>query len=721
MATHYITSTANTGIGTLRTLISNATNGDTIQPDPMLFPAGTVCKITLAANLTFTSKYVNILGAQTRIEINGANTYYFRLGSSSGYASATQTIEDVDFVNCSSTSTSTAIGPIVFYYVGTTIVRRCRAVGCTGYTAGGFKVYGSSAKGKFYDCAAYGNRCTATSGQVAYAFWFNTANSANEMYRCTYGGCVTQTSGTAGAFKNTPSLIGDYVSPTYEDEWRTPPASTYAYSTWTKDSWKDMDPRPSATASFATGSTSSTTSILDLDGRARKAHGAKGAWELYKLDTPTGLTAAILSATSINVYWTAVPNAEYYVVTAGGVTNTVTETSCIVSGLVEGTTYAIQVVAIAPDAHYLPSDAATASATTPADERTKIASPGFRGSRINADELWFEWKMIPNGGAYMQVTIYDTTVADANIIYRHTYDFQNNDYTHTPVIPNKTYIVGLRALPIEDSEKWSASDETTASFVYSAATQLDAPTVQTFIRPSSDSLKLSYLQVRLSDEVSHATSYEYQIATNSTFTTGLLTRTSSTVTSGYPLSGYFTGLTSGTLYYARARALSSNSDYATSNWSNVKSTHVTSYLATPAVTVSNIASTSAKIGWASVSNCTGYVVRWRVSGTTTWHSVSPGKTSVSATPTSLTPGTTYEYEVTAVGDGDEYLDSTAATGTFTTTAAITTLDTPTGLAVSNITTTTATLSWGAVANASGYIVEWRASGASSWNNQEVNA
>lgn len=720
MATHYITSTANTGTGTLRTLITNATNGDTIQPDPTIFPSGTVCKTTLSANLTFTSKYVNILGAQTRIEINGANTYYFRLGSSStGYASASQTIEDVDFVNCSSTSTSTAIGPIVFYYVGTTTVRRCRAVGCTGYYAGGFKTYGSSAKGKFYDCAAYGNRCTATSGQVAFAFWFNTANSANEMYRCTYGGCVTQTSGTAGAFKSTPSKIGDYVAPTYEDEWRTPPASTYAYSTWTKDSWKDMDPRPSATASFATGSTSSTTSILDLDGRARKANGAKGAWELYKLDTPTGLTAAILSATSINVYWTAVPNAEYYVVTAGGVTNTVTDTSCIVSGLVEGTTYAIQVVAYAPDAHYLPSDAATASATTPEDERTKIASPGFRDSRINADELWFEWKMIPNGGAYMQVTIYDTTVADANIIYQHTYDFQTNEYTHTPVVPNKTYIVGLRALPIEDSEKWSASDETTASFVYSAATQLAAPTVQTFIRPSSDSLKLSYLQVRLSAEVANATSYEYQIATNSAFTAGLLTRTSSTVTSGYPLSGYFTGLTSGTLYYARARALSSNSDYATSNWSNVKSTHVTSYLATPVVTVSNITTTSATLSWGAVANRSSYTVRWRVSGASTWNSAT-GLTTTSRSLSGLTTGATYEYEVTAIGDDDEYLNSTAATGTFTTTSTQT-LPTPTNLAVSNITTTTATLSWGAVTNASGYIVEWRVSGASSWNNQEVNA
>lgn len=710
MATHYITSTADSGTGTLRQLISDAAEGDTIQPDPDLFPEGTVCKVTLASNLSVINKNLTFLGAQTRLEINGDGLYYFRFGRA---GSVPLVFRDVDFVSLYASNSGASYGPVVFLSATYVEVTRCRAVGCSGVYSGGFKVYGSSAVAKFYDCAAYGNRCTRTTGQVAYAFWFNTANANNEMYRCTYGGCVTQTSDTAGAFKNTPSLIGDYVSPTYESEWKTPPSSTYSYSTWTKDSWQDMDPRPTSTSSFRTGSSNTDTTILDLDGWARKANGAKGAFEYSpKLATPTNLITAIVDATTVNVQWNAVKGATHYRVSIAGATYaTVATPSAQLNNLATGTTYAISVVAIADG--FDDSDAATTSATPVSG--TKLEAPRFRGSEISASELWVEWYLLPTGAASILVTIYDGEVDDSKILDQQTFGDETNEYSYTPVVANKTYIVGLKHLP---TSGYLESDETTATFVYAVSTPLAAPTVSTFVRPSDNSLKLSYLQVRLAAEIANATSYEYQIATNSSFTEGLLTRTSSTVTSGYPLSGYFTGLTSGTLYYARARALSSNSGYSTSEWSNVKSTRVSSYLATPTVAVSDITATSATLNWGEVANRSSYTVNWGASGVSSY--ATTGITSTSRTLTGLTPGTEYNYGVKAVGDGAEYLTSPTASGTFTT-ATTQTLATPTGLSATNVTDTTATLNWNAVTNASGYKVEWRASGASTWNEETVNA
>ena len=227
------------------------------------------------------------------------------------------------------------------------------------------------------------------------------------------------------------------------------------------------------------------------------------------------------------------------------------------------------------------------------------------------------------------------------------------------------------------------------------------------------------LQIRLSATIEHATTYEYQIATNSTFTTGLLTRTSATVSSGYPMSGYFTGLTSGTRYYCRARALSSDSAYATSEWSATSNTYVTSDLATPVVTVSSVTQTSATLSWGAVANRSSYTVKWRAVGASTWNQTT-GLTATSKAITGLTLGTSYEYEVYAVGNGTTFITSSAATGTFTTVALIT-LDTPTNLASSNITNNSATVSWSDVSHASGYKVEYRASGATTWTEATVEA
>jgi hypothetical protein len=71
---HYITSSANSGDGTLRNLIADASDGDIIEPSLSAFPLGTVCEITLSSNLNIT-KALTIRGAHTKIVVNGDNLY----------------------------------------------------------------------------------------------------------------------------------------------------------------------------------------------------------------------------------------------------------------------------------------------------------------------------------------------------------------------------------------------------------------------------------------------------------------------------------------------------------------------------------------------------------------------------------------------------------------------------------------------------------------------
>lgn len=192
--------------------------------------------------------------------------------------------------------------------------------------------------------------------------------------------------------------------------------------------------------------------------------------------------------------------------------------------------------------------------------------------------------------------------------------------TFSSLTEGTTYSYKVKALG--DAVDYVDSDYCTPIDVVTQ-TQLAKPSIGAYPRASvSQGIRYTSLQIRLTKTITNATSYEYQIALDSNFTSGVLTRTSSTVSSGYPVSGYFTGLTSGTKYYCRARALSSNSDYATSEWSNVTNTVVTSVLPAPTnLNVTGIGLTESTLNWDAVENASGgYTVKYRLVGATDWTS-----------------------------------------------------------------------------------------------------
>ena len=84
--------------------------------------------------------------------------------------------------------------------------------------------------------------------------------------------------------------------------------------------------------------------------------------------------------------------------------------------------------------------------------------------------------------------------------------------------------------------------------------------------------------------------------------------------------------------------------------------------------------------------------------------------------TSLSSGTTYDYRVTAIGDGSTYTDSDpSSTATFTT---LIPLDVPTGLALTP-STSQVVASWNAVPNATAYVVAYQ-TGNGAWTEVEAS-
>ena len=296
MATHYITSTADSGEGSLRQLLKDAPMGDTIQPSPVLFPTGTVCRVTLESKLTTRNSTLgmNITGGQTRLEINGNGQYSFG-------GNCVLTLQNVDFVALSG-GTSSAVA-----FSKKTYIYRCRIIGCR---VGNY-VLGSTLESlEMYDCAIYGCALTGSSPYILGRFY-----SMSLISRTTIGGNVGQNGINGDYVTNGYITVVDCAGSSYTSEWATPPPSSYAYSTWTKNSWKDMDPRPTSTSSFRTGSSTSAPSINDLDGLARKTNGALGAYEydpLPRITSPNSLNATNITSNSALLGWNAVQNAVNY-------------------------------------------------------------------------------------------------------------------------------------------------------------------------------------------------------------------------------------------------------------------------------------------------------------------------------------------------------------------------------------------------------------------------
>ncbi|MBR0225089.1 MAG: fibronectin type III domain-containing protein, partial [Thermoguttaceae bacterium] len=232
-----------------------------------------------------------------------------------------------------------------------------------------------------------------------------------------------------------------------------------------------------------------------------------------------------------------------------------------------------------------------------------------------------------------------------------------------------------------------------------AVTQLTAPTYKSTSSTDS-SITLAW------NAVANASRYvvEYKGENDSTFTPTQPT-TATTV--------MIQNLAAETTYKLRVRAIGDGTNYSDSPYSAVKAVKTKAAVATtpldaPTWKTTSSTDSSITVTWNAVANASGYVVEYKNENETTFTPTQP-TTATTFTIPNLASDTTYKLRVRATGDGVNYSDSpySVVKAVKTKTAVVTTpLDAPTWKTTSS-TDSSITVAWNAVANASGYVVEYK--------------
>ena len=170
-----------------------------------------------------------------------------------------------------------------------------------------------------------------------------------------------------------------------------------------------------------------------------------------------------------------------------------------------------------------------------------------------------------------------------------------------------------------------------------------------------------------------------------------------------------TGLTSPT-YTWQVKSMCDSLGLNSSVWSTKQSF----YLLCPVpinIFTTNITLTSAKFNWSSVVGAHHYEIRWREIGSS-WNYINSVYGN-SRTKNNLTLGTNYEWQIrTSCSSDSSNVSAWSLSDLFSTQAACVK---PINPVTSNITSSSADLSWDAVPGAIGYKIKWRQTGVSGVN------
>ena len=183
MATIYFSSNADSGDGTLRDAMTNASDGDVIMPDPVAFADAGDITISLSSGLPLAS--VSIVGAAAqRIILDRQGSGYFFRVTTSG---KTLAFSYVDFTNGYRTTSSES--PFYIGSANTTLTfDGCRFYNNTGAYSGFLRgVSGATgASITFRNCVAWNNTHTNSSYSASVFTYQSAANPVIELVGCTF-------------------------------------------------------------------------------------------------------------------------------------------------------------------------------------------------------------------------------------------------------------------------------------------------------------------------------------------------------------------------------------------------------------------------------------------------------------------------------------------------------------------------------------------------------
>jgi fibronectin type 3 domain-containing protein len=341
---------------------------------------------------------------------------------------------------------------------------------------------------------------------------------------------------------------------------------------------------------------------------------------------PVELGVELVSATSVRVFWDAVPDATQYEVYDETNSRMTTYTSLIISELKENTTYRFTVKAGNATGWSVPSDAV--SITTPASAAIPAAPSGVTATALSISEIIVSWQ--PSGGA-TKYQVHDGAK---------DYDTDKTYYTVQGLSENTAYQFTVKA---GNNAGWSAASTPPASAAtLSAKPEGSAPAAPTGV--TATALASGEVLVTWTVAVGAETYLvAYGTAQNATTTFGASTLENFTTV---------IGLSPNTVYYFSVKAGNS------SGWSVASDTASATTVETPEVpkppaTPQNISAlvlseSSVSLSWDSVEGAVSYTVYRSQTENSGFTGIGTSSTA-SYTDTGLGASTTYYYKVRTIG------------------------------------------------------------------------
>ena len=340
---------------------------------------------------------------------------------------------------------------------------------------------------------------------------------------------------------------------------------------------------------------------------------------------------------------------------------------------------------------------------------TPLATPVLTVSGKSDTSITVSWNAVPNAERYSfsYKPSGETTWKNVNV-------GTNLSYTVAGLTADTNYDLRLKAI----------GDGVNYKSVYSSivSAKTDAPVLGATANPTP--LATPVLTVSGATEtsvtvswgaVAHADRYSlsYKLSSDSTWTN---------VNAGTNTSYTVSGLTTNASYDFRLKAIGDGVNYKSVYSAIVSATPSDGpvSLAKPVLSISGKTSTTITVAWNAVPNALRYSLSYKLSSDSSWSTNVNVGTNTSYTVSSLTPNTSYDFRLKAIGDGVSYKSVYSDVVNAKTNASDGPEPLPTpALTVSDATSTSITVSWNAVPNALRYSLSYKLASVSTWTNVNV--
>ena len=408
------------------------------------------------------------------------------------------------------------------------------------------------------------------------------------------------------------------------------------------------------------------------------------------LSVPLNLTATSQTDTTITLAWDEVANASGYTLNyCDGASCTPDETETVSSGstitktltgLTSNTIYVFQIKAT-----HTTASLNSAYSTTISQSTTLTAPSNLRIFSQSAVAINLEWDAVTDSSGYV-INYCDGVGCTPDGTNTKSSDAGTTITAMEGLTSNTTYVFQIKATHT------TASLNSAYSSTISQSTVLATPENLRATSQTDTTIDLAW------DEVAGSSGYGISYYCNGT---GCPSTQVEDVSGGSTTTRTITGLIPNNVYTINVEARHTNSSLNSSSYNDISQS--TALSSPENLSVSSPTGTTVDLEWDEVTGSSGYVINYcdGVGCTPDETEIVSGGSTTTTTLTGLTVNTTYVLQIKAT-----HTDSSLNSAYSSTISQSTTLAAPANLRATSQTTTTISLAWDSVTNASGYVINY---------------